>query len=211
MPSLYLALAMDIVDVNRVIASKDFDKGVLIYEALGRNDFLKSILAKGYSEYKAERLWEELEAIKEELNVLPIMTVAEDNTPVDVRKYILEAKSCFKKIKEKRQDLFSEDRETRRLAALQIIELSKRNKECWNTYDYWKKHGVLPGKQNDKSITNMNAVQLTHQLALDRNYVWKFGKKKEEDKKAISKEIAEQIEARKMRILQIENKLNRMQ
>lgn len=195
------------IEINRVLTELDYNKGILLYEQLGKDEFLKKYFSSGHSEYKEKRLWDELEKLKEEHIANPVILEEKGEMPTDVRKVLAMAKEAFKAMKLKRQELFVDDRETRRKAALQILELSKLNKECWNTYDYWKKHGSTPDKTKQANLGDLSILELTTQLNLDKNYIWKFTKKIQLVTGEKKRQLELEIERRKNRVLSIQEKL----
>jgi hypothetical protein len=111
----------------------------------------------------------------------------------------LEARNLYGRAGKRREDLFSDDSEVRRLAALSIKEDMRRNRELWVELNYFDKNGSWPTKDTAVVEVDIETMTVQELLSLKKNLApWcskekpKIANEKDADKKAKRIKILEQ-------------------
>lgn len=211
MPLCVLRIMLAVKVKEWLRADGAYTDGLDLLKQLSRNAFLISILEGGENLYNRIRLRDELEKYSA---MLPEPTQAADHDfmmmPPEVQEVVKQAKAHFKAMKMQRDFLFSDDKEVRRVAALQILSLSQLNKECWAKVEYWRKYKALPAEVSTEGLERIPVAELVRMRDLDRNYIWKHEKKLEGLSGEKKQRLAERIQERRVRLSTIELKLSKL-
>ncbi len=191
----------------------DFNRGVLLYNFFSKTTFDKKIhptvaqrirLANlKYELNKIQKLQKEKivkEAVKEMVLETKPDTPEEykelmdaSNLPINLQKKWIEKGKLYKQIGELRKNLWSDEKETRALAAQQIVSLTKENRKIWNEINFYQQHGHEMTPLEDTTVDiDIRQLSTKELIMLSKNLPPWISKEK--------KKIATEVDAKKKKL-----------
>lgn len=123
------------------------------------------------------------------------------NLPFELQKKWIKKGQMYKQIGELRKNLFSDSKETRALAAQQIVALTKENRKIWNEINFYQQHGHEMVPDDDKSVDiDISQLSTNDLIRLSKNLPSWICKEK--------KKIAVEVDPRKKKLREKDLMLN---
>ena len=191
----------------------DFNTGVCLYNFFSKTTFDKKIHPNVPERIRLANLKYELnkilrqqkqtivkEAVKEiALEAQPNSAeehkelIDASNLPFELQKKWIKKGQMYKQIGELRKNLFSESKETRALAAQQIVSLTKENRKIWNELNFYQQHGHEMVPQEDTTVDiDIRQLSTNELIRLSKNLPSWISKEK--------KKIATEVDAKKKKL-----------
>jgi hypothetical protein len=188
-------------------SDQKYSEGVNLYVLYGQNKALKKMLLRGESPFGRRKLVQEITALSKgkvivkEVSIVPPKPISQSDLPKEVQQLHELKLFHYKEMGRHRKDLFSNDKEVRKVAAIQILKHRKVNMDCWSKLDYYNKHGALPSENPDvvgiKYLQSLSDGKLIKLRNNNRSYISKNKKRlmdlKPERNERIEREINRRV------------------
>lgn len=142
--------------------SRNFFVGRSIYNAIGTDDAVKQLLAKGPTEFAKQTLEKSLRQIIQERDMKPLARIiepADSSTNKVLSALKSKADTAYQRMNMLRHELhrFGTDNTPESIAyrqslAFEILDLHDKCESIWKEKEHYNKHGELPGMKPEKEI-----------------------------------------------------------